>query len=41
MAEQNKGWGLWETILKTVQSNKIWKSIFRREYPRTTPAACG
>jgi quinol-cytochrome oxidoreductase complex cytochrome b subunit len=34
MAEQNKGWGLWETILKTVQSNKIWKSIFRREYPQ-------
>jgi len=34
MSSNSKLWGYWELFLKTVQSNKVWKSVFRREYPQ-------
>jgi hypothetical protein len=27
-------WQYWEDFLKTLQANKVWKSVFRREYPQ-------
>lgn len=27
-------WQYWEDLLKTVQTSKVWKSAFRREYPQ-------
>lgn len=27
-------WQLWEDGLKALQANKVWKSVFRREYPQ-------
>jgi quinol-cytochrome oxidoreductase complex cytochrome b subunit len=32
--ERVNGWGLWEAFLKKLQANRVWKSVFRREYPQ-------